>query len=281
MILIADAGSTKTKWAFVDENRHKPAKFFTSRGINAIRDDDETVKSVLSELPLEGGSPFSFIHFYGAGCVGGDVNTRIQKILADHFSLPIEMVEVESDLVGASLALCGREAGVACILGTGSNSALWDGNKIVKNIRPLGYILGDEGSGAHIGKLLIADWLKGLLPADLAEELQKRCNLSYPEMIASVYRRPEPNRFMADFTHFVSEHIDNTYLQSLVKKSFAAFVERNLLLYDGIEHLKVNFTGSVAMVFRRQLDEVLVDYGLTIGRVEPDPLPLMLDLWCN
>lgn len=264
--VIADSGSTRTEWVFADENG---VQTLSTAGINPVHMPAAEIESLLvKELhhPEEG---VSAVYFYGAGCIPSRCG-EVARVLRRFFGA--NEVAVESDLLGAARGLLGRSPGIACILGTGSNSGLYDGRAIVRNTRPLGYILGDEGSGADLGKRLLGNLLKGLLPDDLAEAFDKEYVLEYDEVIEKTYRQPGTNRFLAGFCPFLSQRIEHPAVRKIVEEAFSAFVERNLLAYEGVRELPVSFTGSVAFHFREPLRKVLADHGLTAGKIERSPM---------
>lgn len=269
MILIADSGSTKTDWALV--NGRQVVKEFTTKGINPVilsaEDIDARLRSEL--LPHIEGFGIKKIWFYGAGCrteYSGIVEECMMRITN------CASVFVASDMLGAARALCGHQPGVACILGTGSNSCLYDGFLINDNVPPLGYVLGDEGSGNAFGRRLLNGIFKRQLSEKLCVEFFLATSLTYEEVIRRVYSGSEPGRFLASFVPFILEHISDTQIQELVTQEFTLFVERNLLSYDNVERLPINFTGSVARLFWPLLMSVLESYNLIPGRVIARPL---------
>ena len=181
-------------------------------------------------------------------------------------------VEVASDLLAAARAVCGREPGIACIMGTGSNSCYYDGEKVVMNVSPLGYILGDEGSGAVLGKLLVGDVLKKQLPEYLCEKFMREYNLDYTTIITSVYRKPAANRFLAQFAPFLEHNIEEPAIHAIVLRSFTDFFTRNVASYPGYKELPCNFVGSIAFCERKVLQEAADALGITIGTVIKDPM---------
>lgn len=272
MRIIADSGSTKTKFALVEGG---VVKYVLTAGINPYyQSGEEIILTLKTQLLPEVAKPESVqnIEFYGAGCGPADkiaiVRDALQSVFTD------AAIIVASDLVGAAKALCGDKPGIACILGTGSNSCHYDGEKIVQNVSPLGFILGDEGSGAVLGKLLVADILKNQAPKSLADRFFRKYNYTSAEIIDKVYRKPFPNRFLASLTPFISENIDDAYCHSLVYNSFKAFIERNLRQYPA--GLPVHFTGSVAYYFRTILEEAMTASGLKLGRIVREPIELLV-----
>jgi N-acetylglucosamine kinase-like BadF-type ATPase len=265
-ILIADSGSSKTEWALVEGGG---VQRVVTAGLNPVYRSVEDIESVLKQEFTLSKDGIERIWFYGAGCIPSRCET-VAGVLRRIFKT--ENVAVESDLSGAARGLLGRRSGVVCILGTGSNSALYDGERIVQNVPPLGYILGDEGSGADLGKRLIGNLLKGLLPADLTESLYREHPLDMDGIIEAVYREPGANRFLAGFAPFLSRHIDDPAARSIVCAAFSDFVERNLWLYKDIGRRPIAFTGSVAFHFEQPLHEVFRHYNLTISRIERTPM---------
>lgn len=279
-IVIADGGSTKCKWAVVSlcGGQRDLATFLTS-GVNPVQMSEDDI------VDLWQGASEAFcamsgaeaVFFYGAGCIGGEANNRVAAAIGRLSG--VDAVHVCSDMVGAARALLGDKGGVACILGTGCNSCLYDGAQIVRNVRPLGYILGDEGSGADIGKHLVADALKGLLPASLAVKFYSFAGAEYPDIIRHIYGEPRANAYLATFVRFVAENIDCAEMQTLVRGRFDAFLRRNVLLY-GAEALcesTIGFTGGVAAQFEGILRQACIANGLINVVVRQDPLPGLVD----
>jgi N-acetylglucosamine kinase-like BadF-type ATPase len=209
------------------------------------------------------------VFFYGAGCIPekkGVVEKVLRKVFPD-----ADRIEVESDLLGAARAVCQHQEGLACILGTGSNSCLYDGEKIMENIPPLGYILGDEGSGAVLGKLFLNALFKGALPDGMKEDFLQSSGLSYSEIIQRVYRQPMANRFLASTSLYISEHLDVPALRDLVKQNFRDFFHKNIAQY-GRHDLPVGAIGSIAYHYRDLLQEVAEGKGYKLSTVAKSPM---------
>lgn len=272
-ILIADSGSTKTEWKVLKEGEAASSHF--SEGINPFYEDSDDIVAKLRPLFQEGSEDVDQIFFYGAGCANTQKKDVVRKAL--NTLSPSSKIEVENDLLAAARALCGNTAGIACILGTGSNSCYYDGQEVRKNVSPLGYILGDEGSGAILGKLLISDLLKNQLPDHLERSFFNSYQLSPADIIDSVYRQPYPNRFLAQFSKFVKAHLHHSELKNLVTTNFEAFVERNLLQYAGVKNTPVHFVGSVAYHFQEELTKVLQQYQIPKGRIFQAPMEGLVD----
>lgn len=269
MILIADSGATKTDWCYGTSGSDRIQ--IQTEGINPFHQTEAYVRRVIEEQLLpqlgETSRACTFIHFYGAGCLPS-VASRVSEALQHFF--PQASVEVESDLLGAARALCQQRAGIACILGTGSNSCLYDGEHITQNISPLGYILGDEGSGAYLGKHFVADCLKGQLPARLRDALLEELNTDAAGIIERVYRQPQANRFLASVAPFIHQHKDEEEVHTFLLHSFGEFFRRNVLPYP--QRLPVSFTGSVAWHFRAEIEESAHSFGLSIGTFLQSPI---------
>ena len=280
-ILIADSGSTKTSWCFKKDSDLDAGKIITTSGINPFFLDADDIETLLvSELlPSLNGEMPDAIYFYGAGCTpekSPTVKAALQKVLG----MPAT-VNVESDMLGAARSLCGRRPGIACILGTGSNSCLYDGNNIIGHISPLGFILGDEGSGATLAKLMVGNILKGLMGKELKEEFLKQYSLTESEIIDRVYRKPFPNRFLASLQPFIEQHIGMPQMHNLVLEAFISFFERNVKQYEGAEQLLVNFTGSIAFVYSEILAEAAYKCGIHIGKITKAPLDNLVHYHMN
>lgn len=271
LILIADAGSTKTEWALFDREAGRETGRYKTPGFNPAISEPESLKIMLREafgdaLPQCAGAE---IRYYGAGCKGERAEA-VAEVLREVFSSAV--CEVESDMLGAARALCGREPGIACILGTGSNSCLYDGEKITANIPPLGYILGDQGSGAVLGKIFLGRLLKGAFSREVGERFAKAFpGVGQAEVIERVYRGERPNAFLASFVPFIAENIDLQELNAMVSDEFRSFIRMNVLPY-GLPELAVNFAGSVASVFEPQLRAALASERLHPGRIIKAPL---------
>ncbi len=271
MILIADSGSTKTHWCLMANNGEKN-EFFTD-GINPFFQTSDAMQNSVSNqlLPQMGHlmwvGPVTNVFFYGAGCTPEKI-PFVTRALQNVFKNA--QVEVNSDMLGAARALLGNKAGVACILGTGSNSCQYDGEKFIKNVPALGFILGDEGSGAVLGKRLVADLLKNQMSEELKEKFLTQYNTSQADIIENVYRKPFPNRFLAKLSKFAAENISDPQIYALVYDHFNQFVLRNLKQYP--QELPVGFVGSIAYYYKDVLEKVLNDNGIRLANILQDPV---------
>lgn len=280
MILIADCGSTKIDWCVVD-GANVVRRVFTG-GMNAVMLTEEEMASRIAEelVPQLGEEHIEEVYFYGAGCIADEVCDNVRRAIAKNIP-SAKKIEVHTDLLAAARALCGRKPGIACIMGTGSNSCYYDGDKICDNVSPLGYILGDEGSGAVLGKILIGDVLKNQLPKDLCDKFLAQYELDRLTIIRRVYKEPQANRFLASVTPFLIQNIDRKEVHELVVNSFKSFFRRNVLQYEGATQLNVNLIGSIAYYYREVLEEAARECGLTVGTIIKSPMEGLVAFHCS
>lgn len=270
MILIADSGATKTDWC-LGENK-ADARIIQTQGINPFHQTQEHIAHVLGKelLPqLEKVETVSHIHFYGAGCTP-EKSIVVKEKLQTCF--PQALIDVQSDLLGAARSLCGNEPGIACILGTGSNSCEYNGKKITSNVSPLGYILGDEGSGATLGKRLTGDCLKHQLPEYVCNLFLEYTNLTPAQIIDKVYRQPQANRFLASLTPFLSTHRNIPEIHELLISCFSDFFQRNVMQYASHKDCKIHFTGSIAWHFQEEVKEAAQLLNIRTGEFIQNPI---------
>lgn len=285
--LIADCGSTKVEWAVIDtdftsQGERQPSVIRTT-GFNAAVTPADAIASILDKelLPSLGGhglsgEDISILHFYGAGCIGGEVDKRLGLLLAGR--LPNASIEIAGDLLAAARALFGHGNGIACILGTGSNMGVYDGTAITANTPPMGFILGDEGSGAVLGRTLINHIFKhpGYLPDEIIADFNATYHLSKAEIIEKVYRQPGANRFLASFCPFLKRHLSHPAIHRLVADSFNAFLSANLPAGLAPSGLPIGFVGSVAHHFSPILAEVCATAGYPTPCILQSPLPALI-----
>lgn len=282
MILTADSGSTKCHWALAEKGQtvtEQNINIVQSRGINPATCTREQMTEIISEelLPKIDAEAVESVYFYGAGCItNAPATLGLQDVLKSMFPNAKEVL-VATDMLGAAHALCGRERGIVSILGTGSNSALYDGEKMEKNVPPLGYILGDEGGGTNIGRTFVSDALKGVMSKEIVDMFYSECNTSYTEIIENVYRKPNANRYLASFVPFVAAHRDLPEVRKCIDTAFNNFIERNLLQYPDVESMEINFVGSVAFVFEKELTEALERHSLKLGKIMRSPITGMVN----
>ncbi|MDR3118316.1 MAG: hypothetical protein LBU44_02675 [Mediterranea sp.] len=264
MKLIAESGSTKTEWALV-ENNHLVQRVFTE-GLNPYF---QTRREISRSVRL--GLPESFfrkrleqVYFYGAGCSSLEKKNIMGASLVAQFRTPIQ---VESDLLAAARGLFHCEMGIACILGTGSNSCFYDGKIISKNVRPGGYVLGDEGSGAALGKMFLSDVLKNLAPLVLINAYYDKFRITPNELMDSIYNHPFPNRFLAMTSYFLANYLEMDYVNNLLMNNTRAFFTRNVSQYN-YKNYPIRFVGSMAYNFSKVLHAVAEEFGVKIDVIE-------------
>lgn len=278
MILLADSGSTKVHWCLVTASG-QCSDVFTD-GINPLFQTSDAMRnSICNQLlpqisSLLWAGTLTHVFFYGAGCTP-EKKVFVQRALEGVFKKA--GVSVESDMLGAARGLLQRNAGVACILGTGSGSCFYNGETIEWCVPSLGYILGDEGSAAVLGKRLVGDLLKNQLGDDLKEAFFKEYETSMADIIEKVYRQPFPNRFLAKLSKFCADHIEDKRIHDLVYDHFVQFIRRNIVQYfqpsaGNIQHSAVGFVGSVAYYYRPILEEAMQAEGLPLGTILKDPI---------
>ena len=272
MILIADGGSTKTSWCQLSDAGQRV--YFNTEGYNPDFVDTPTIVASLEKnLPDDmKRADVREIYFYGAGVSSPAKAEVIAAALRKLFS-GANRVEVTEDLLAAARALLGRSAGFAAILGTGTNSCIYDGENITYNVDSLGYFLGDEGSGSFLGKRLLRDYLRGLLPDGLGEALKAEYNLgSRNDIIDRLYNQPLPNRFLASFAKFAYDHNNVSYCRQIVVESFEAFFQNLVLHYPNYKELTFNCIGSVGYNFRDALTQVANSHGMQVGKIIRSPI---------
>jgi N-acetylglucosamine kinase-like BadF-type ATPase len=281
MIIIADSGSTKTEWVVAAPNGQIQERMITE-GINPFHQSEGQIREILTthlSTLTSHHFPLSSLHFYGSG-LRPEFRPIMKKVLESHFGLSEEHIEAESDLLGAARALCGREEGIACILGTGANSCHYNGQQIVANTPPLGYILGDEGSGAVIGRNFLNAIYKGSLPDSLRKSFEETFQMTMADVIQRVYREPLANRWMASLSTFISQQLPHyPELAQLIVDSFRIFFRRNVLPYQRSD-LPIAATGSIAFYYQPQLKLAASLEGLCLQKVEQAPMEGLLRYHC-
>ena len=300
MKLICDSGSTKSAWCLTDGTT---PLHFTTQGINPFQQNEEKIDEILHDelLPQLKDTNAKMgktdcgcnshgdiaplieeVHFYGAGCTAEKspiVTKAIKSIIA-----PNATINVQSDMLGAAVALCGNSEGIVCILGTGSNSAYYDGTKLISCIPALGYILGDEGSGAYIGKRLVGDILKCQLSEQVRELFFDETKETQASIIQKTYREPMANRFLASLSPFCYRHRDIEEIEEFIKDCFRQFFERNIIPTKNILQLNdctINCVGSIAHYYEKEIKEVAAEYHLRIGKILQAPIDGLVEQLCR
>ena len=267
MKLIIESGSTKTDWRSVADDG-KVIGFRTS-GINPLLQSEDDIRSVMAKAIPEvnpQGRTVDEVFFYGAGVLSPAFAEPLVSLLATW--CPLARIECETDLTAAARALFGDGSGVAVILGTGSNSCLWENGKAVSTIRTGGFILGDEGSGAVLGKMFLSDYIKGLVPEPLKSMFDKEYGLDYASIVTRVYRQEAPSRFLASFARFIMDNKENEYAAGLVRKNIRDFVERVLVRYG---NSRIGVVGAFGVACMEELIEIGQEYGLEFVRFVQSP----------
>ena len=265
MRLIIDSGSTKMDWIFLEKGN--VAQRFATQGFNPNYSDLQDLVQTChgASLPNE----IQSIHYYGTGC-GNEQNCQlIKEVFQSHF--PNAEIHVTHDLMAACHALFGHEKGIACILGTGSNACVYDGEKITERAVSLGYLVGDEGSGMHIGREMVRAYFYGFMPENLRQQFEEAFHLELKDFIQQLYHVEQPSKYLASFAKFAGEHQDNSFMQDLIKGCFEAFIKAFVLRFENCKSLKISFIGSVAYHFQDILKTCLENKGLTMGTVMASP----------
>lgn len=269
MILIADSGSSKTDWRVI----HHDGKISQHRGVGFnpyYQTAQEMATEMRHEFLVNLESDIKEIYYYGAGCSAPEKVEQVANALASVF--PNALIHVDHDMEAAARATCGHQAGIACILGTGSNSCDYDGKKIIDTRPAPGFILGDEGGGGYIGRRLLVDFIHDEMPVSIKNELIDRFQLNYASILEHVYRMPFPNRYMASFCPFIAEHKSNPYCYGLFYNSFQDFFKKYVIKYQDYTQKQVNFVGSIAYYNSDILRKAASDAGIQVNRIIESPI---------
>lgn len=278
MIVIADMGSTKTDWSFADGST--VIKNIQTRGFNPYFYSGEDIEKILEE-DFKGHdlSGVEELYFYGAGCSNEEKCKSVEDAIKKFF--PDTIVEVEHDLLASARALCGKTPGIACILGTGSNTCMYDGTYVIANNPSLGFLLGDEGSGSHLGRELIKCYFYNELPQDISVKLERQFNISRDMLLDDIYAHPSPNSYLAAFAKFLIENKENAVIKQIIVDSFDEFFRRHIHKYDSYQKIPVNFIGSIAYYFKEVLQEVAKRHKATVGLVIKTPVAKLIEFHKN
>ncbi|MBR9860783.1 N-acetylglucosamine kinase [bacterium] len=275
MIIVADSGSTKCDWILIDRDRKLRAE---TMGFNPFFHSADFIFEKIAENEVLNSSKerVEEVHFYGAGCSNvGRINI-VKEALAKHF-INAKIITVEEDLNGAAYATCGNDEGIVCILGTGSNACYYDGQNVIKGQPALGYILGDEGSGAYFGKVLVSSYLYGNLPKELALDLEEYCNPSLDSVLSSVYNEPHANVYLASFMKFISNHKSHEFFENMIYDGMKRFAEIHITHHPNYKNIPVSFVGSIAFYFEDVLKRVAEDMEFNIGNIIQKPIDALTD----
>ena len=268
MIIIADSGSSKIDWRLL--SRDGSILQASSPGFNPYYQPIDHLKKSIQEFLVPISIDVTKVFFYGTGVSSTRNQEHVKSAFLEFF--PHTEVFIEWDLLAAARALCGEEKGIACILGTGSNSCLYDGANITAQVANLGWILADEGSGASLGKALLVDYLRKKLPENLARQFQQRFPFSREEFLEKIYQQEKPSTFLATFSKFIFQHLKEPYCYKLVYNGFSDFYENNVMKYDGFKEVKVHFVGSIAFYYSDLLRQVANDKGIVVKNILETPI---------
>jgi N-acetylglucosamine kinase-like BadF-type ATPase len=275
MKLIGNSSSTKAEWCLLDGN-HVVAHAFTE-GINPFfQIRREISRCIRLQLPDKFFiRKLDEIYFYGAGCSSEEKIAMVKASLISQFKAP---AEVYSDLLAAARSLFGREQGIACILGTGSNSCMYDGKNIVKNVKSLGYVLGDEGSGAVLGKMFLSDCLKNLAPKDITEKFYDIYHITADDALDLIYNKPFPNRSLSNFSTFLADFVEDEYAYDLISKNFRRFFRRNVLQYN-YQKYPIGFIGTIAEIYKNILIDIAKEFDIEIFKITESPMKGLVEYY--
>lgn len=271
--LIADSGSTKAEWVLVNGGRKKT---IVTSGISPYFLNTAQIITLLqTELAGNlGRAEVEMIHYYGTGCANPDNAKSVAKALKKVF--PSAKIDVQTDLVAAARAVCGHNKGIACILGTGSNSCYFNGKKVVKNSPGIGYILGDEGSGAYLGKHVVQHYFYNTYDEDLRARFDARFQTSTTDILDNVYKKPLANRYLAGYAIFLAENRGHYIIENIIYDGLNDFFWQHLCKYGEVWKTPVNFVGSIAFGFQDVIQDLCTSYGFELGTVLKAPMPGLL-----
>ena len=267
--LIADSGATKAEWCLLNNGKKKT---IITQGISPYFLSTEQITDLLlKELkPKLKSIIIDEIYYYGTGCANPENAKSVKKSIKNIFGGA--SIEINHDLMAAARALCGREKGIACILGTGSNSCYYDGKKIIKNSPGLGYVLGDEGSGAYLGKKVIQYYLYDTFDEELRGRFEATYTTTAAEILENIYKKPLPNRYLAGFTKFLADNRDHYMIENIIEDGLNDFFFTHLCKYKEVWNMPVNFAGSVAFGFKDVLQQLCNSYEFELGRIMKNPM---------
>lgn len=275
MIVVADMGSTKTDWSFVDTNKNIVK--VSTNGFNPYFYSTEEIIVLLK--PEFSKQTFNWneitnVYFYGSGCSSKDKQRTVKNALSPFF--PQADLFISHDLLASARAICGKNKGIACILGTGSNTCLYDGENIVANNPSLGFLLGDEGSGGDLGRELIKYYQYGELPKEIEEKFETQYKMNREKLINEVYGTKHPNAYCAAFSTFVNENKSNPVIKKMIEERMEEFFKRHITKYEGHQNIPINFVGSIAHYFEENLKTVAQKFDCTVGVIVKNPVDLLI-----
>lgn len=273
MLLIAESGSSKTQWRLIN---HTQQHCFESKGINPFFADESFVVQELNATNLnQYRQAVKKLIFYGAGCSNEDRNSFLKQIFQTYFPTAEEII-VDHDMLAACIALFGKSDGIACIIGTGSNSCVYQGGKIVQNVPALGYVLGDEASGGYIGKELTKHFIYKTLPKDIYQYFVDTYKLDKEDIFDAVYKKPLPNRFLASFAPVAYKFRQHPFIQEILKRGFDEFVQYHITCYAEAHSLPIGAVGSIAAVFEDEFNASLHRFNLKLHKIDKNPIDALV-----
>jgi N-acetylglucosamine kinase-like BadF-type ATPase len=270
MILVADGGSSKVDWIIIKSDNERIE--FTTKGINPFFVNEKEICKLLATYDevQQYNSKIKEVHFFGAGCSSPDKREIVSNGLSKVFSKAF--INVEDDILGAVYATCGTSKGFTCVLGTGSNVAFFDGEQAHYGTHGMGFILGDEGSGAYFGKKIVTSYLYGLMPVALKKAFEDIYEIDKESIIENVYQKPSPNIYLASFARFMYKHRHNKLIQSILFEGFEEFVKVHILRQSGCQSYPCHFVGSISYFFQDVLAEVCQKHKIKLGKVVASPV---------
>ncbi len=275
MILIADAGATKIQWVVIHDG--KATHPTETAGFNPYFMEPKVLVDAVEKdlVPFISPAHIKQIFYYGAGCSTMQKCNIVDDVLRDIFEHAD--IEIHHDLLGAARALFGKTTGIACILGTGSNSCLYDGKNILENVTSLGYLFGDEGSGAYLGKLFLTEYLRKRMPQHIRDNFDKRFGYSLENILDSVYNKPHPNQFLSSFSKFIGDHKNEEFVIDLVRRNFRDFFTEQVMQYTDFKNQTLGVIGSVGYFYQDFFKEVASSHQLQVAKIIQSPIEGLVD----
>jgi glucosamine kinase len=269
MYIIVDSGSTKSDWVILDNEN---TKYFSTMGFNPYFHKEKTIVEAINNCEglMKVSEKVEAVYFYGAGCSSEELNLIIENALK--FVFINAKITVDHDLTACALATYDNRPSISCIIGTGSNSCYFDGEVITEEVPALGYILGDEGSGSYFGKQLLSNFLYKKLPKHIEEDFIKEYNLTKDKIVDKVYMKPNANVYIASFMRFIAKHAEDAYFKEMMYKGFKHFMEIHVCCYSNYKETDVNFIGSIAFLFKNELEKAALELDIQINKIVQKPI---------
>ena len=269
IIIIVESGATKSEWRVLERDGREVKRFLRA-GTNVSSMKMEDIQATISEaLSSEGIDRADGLYLYTAGVVTPEISEQLESHIRSISD--IKEIEINNDLMGAARGACGHEPGIAAILGTGSNTCFYDGRSLSQKVYSGGYVIGDDGSGATLGKLFLADFIKGLVPEEIAIEFSKEFDSSYPGIVQGVYRSASPSGYLGSLAPFILRHYSHPYAKALVDKNFQTFIDRSLLRYD-VSAYPVGIVGGFGWACKDIITPLFMKAGIRISRFIKAPI---------